>query len=575
MKISALRAPARDDTGSIPLLMLATLLGVLLSAAMMPILLDMRTTTNFDVTRVRDLNAAQAGTDVMIGHIRNAVDASGAGQPSSLPCTTLADGSGVAALTGVTSVGDGGDRASYSVTVQYYVADPVAHPTTVAMRCVPGHGPYDVASQSVVPSYARIVSVGTDTTTNSPGSSKGRTLSSVYSLEVDNSNISGGIIRIYPYSNETVNWCMDAGSDTPAEGAAVTLQQCSTAYPPTAQQTFAYRSDLTLQLVSSIGTTVSGTTYRTGLCIDVATRNSYGTAPASGSALVLKQCGALGSAVWSQQWAFDTYAAFQAPTSASAGNGSLSGLCMTVGGTTVHSAGPITLAACIGTFPTPVNTWVASPAAGAGAATNPASQQFINFLQFGECIHDPRADTAAPYLIAGSCMQNPNLASVGANQKLSYAAISGIGGLQLYYTYSGVTWCLYSQRPAATDTNVLNHRILLTRCSTHTGVTTDKMQWTRTTPASDPSIPYSQQYRFQDADGQCMSLADLSAALYYQLSGSADPYPASGGMPSPGVPGAYDPWKKLVTARCDGSTMQQWNASNNVGYSSVQNIGEN
>ena len=45
------------------------------------------------------------------------------------------------------------------------------------------------------------------------------------------------------------------------------------------KQKFAYRSDLTIQLASSVGSVVGGVTYANGLCIDAQTLNTGGTAP--------------------------------------------------------------------------------------------------------------------------------------------------------------------------------------------------------------------------------------------------------------------------------------------------------
>jgi len=560
------RACARGDEGSMPLALLVILVGLGLSAALAPAAITQKKNTTFVVTRDRALNAAQAGIDVVIGKIRQANDGSGNGDPTQLPCTY---DSSKAVLTPITGNVDSG-TSSYSVTVDYYVSDPVSHPTAVRMLCVPTQGTYDSTAHSVTPGFAKIVATGYDNS-NQVGGTNGRTITSIYALEVDNSNISGGTVRIYPTTTDgAAQFCMDTGSDTPtANVTLVTLQTCSTTFPPAAQQTFAYRNDLTLQLVSSVGTTVSGVTYRNGLCIDDASTTTSGgvSSPASGSSLVLKQCGPLGSPVWSQQWAFDTYAAFHAPNSRSASTGTLSSYCIAVAlSGSVHAAGAISLKTCDGTFPTPTNTWIASPSVGAGAATNSSSQQWINFGQFGECIHDPRGDTAAPYLIAGSCLQNPLQSAIGTNQKVVFGNPSPLTIInpvsststtsELYFNYSGTNWCLYSQRPAANDPNVLDHRILLTKCTSHSGVTVSQLQWTRSTPDTDPTKPYSYQYRFQDVDNQCMGLAEISMAN--------DVYG-----------GAYDPWKKLVTATCDLTTFQQWNADNNVGNSALQNTKEN
>jgi hypothetical protein len=538
---------AQGERGSLPMAVLVMLVGIGLSATFAPMAINQRKATTFDMARVHSLNAAQAGMDVTVGKIRAAIGSQG-GDPTKLPCTVSADQSTPIPVTGAVGTG----TASYSVLLQYYVSDPVAHPGATPMRCVTGYGTYDTASGSVVPSYVKITSTGTDGP-SANGGTQGRTLTAVYSFDVDNSNISGGIVRSYPASADgSAQWCLDVGSGTPTDGVTqVSLQPCSTSFPAAPQQVFAYRTDLTLQLTTSIGTVVGGVTYRNGLCIDDAAFNSGSTAPASGTALVLKQCGPLGSPVWSQQWSFDDHSSLQAPTSSSASTGTLSGLCMTV---TSHAAGvPVKLGTCDNNLTSPTDAWIPSPAVGAGAATAATSNQWINFQQFGRCINVPNSDPNAVYIIAPGCKQNPRQASVAANQKLFYDSTHK----WFYLTLSGTNWCLYSSNTAYV-TNSTVGRILVTRCtSPASGISAAQMQWTRTSPATDPTLSYSQQYRFLDSTGLCMSLATM-----------------------PTVPGdvygsTYSVWPKLVTATCDLSTLQQWNASNNVGNSSIQNQREN
>ena len=519
--VRSLRGQA--ERGSLPMAMLVMLVGIGLSAAFAPMAINQRKATTFDMARVHALNAAQAGMDVTVGKIRAAIGSQG-GDPTKLPCTVSTDQSTALPVTGAVGTG----AASYSVMLQYYVSDPVAHPGAVPMRCVSGYGTYDTASGSVVPSYVKITSIGTDGS-SANGGTQGRTLTAVYSFDVDNSNISGGIIRSYPASADgSAQWCLDVGSGTPTAGVTqVSLQPCSTSFPPDPQQVFAYRTDLTLQLTTSIGTVVNGVTYRNGLCIDDVSFNGARTAPASGTALVLKQCGALGSPIWSQQWSFDDHSSLQAPTSSSASTGSLSGLCMTV---TSHSAGvPVKLGACDNNLTSPTDAWIPSPAVGAGAATLATSNQWINFQQFGRCINVPNSDPNAVYIIAPSCKQNPRQASVAPNQKLFYDSTRK----WFYLTLSGTNWCLYSSNTAYVANSTVG-RILVTRCtSPASGISASQMQWIRTTPATDPTLSYSQQYRFSTAPGcacrwpPCRRCPGTSTAPPIRCGRSWSPRPAT------------------------------------------------
>lgn len=525
-----------DDRGSLPMAMMVMVIGLTLTSAFIPNLISQRKSTTFDTTRVHSLNAAQGGIDAIIGKIRKATN-SGKGDPTKLPCTTDASQSQTTPLTGNVAAGS----ASYQVTIQYFVSDPTVQASPVPMRCVPGYGTYDTASGSSVPRYARITSTGSDNVggVTANGGSPSRTLSTVYKFQVDNSNISGGAIRSYPNgTSEATIWCLDVGSGTPTAGStALKLQQCSTTYPPAAQQVFAYRTDLTLQLTSSIGIVVGGTTYTTGLCIDI--RDTSSTAPISGSPLILKKCGPLGSPVWSQQWSFDDHSSFQAATSSSASTAALSGQCMTVASHTANTS--VTMGTCDNILTSPTDAWIPTPSVGAGAAAAAGSMQWINFQQFGRCINSPNSQVNPPYIIAPGCKQNPKPGGVNWNQKLTYDSTSG----WFYYFTNNIKYCLYNQGTG------LDSFVLLTPCSSNpaNSVAPAKMMWTRSTPATSPNTPFSQQYRFQNG-GLCISLKTVPTN------------------------DAYTVWPKLVMTTCDYSTLQQWNAVNDTGGVALRDTAE-
>ncbi len=379
------------------MLMMVILVGVMLGALLVPVIVSQNRSTRFDTSRVHALDAAQAGIDAAVGQIRSAV-VNGLGDSSKLPCaTTDAPIKGLTNSSGV---------AAYSVTIDYYATGTVTAPTS-PMICVDGHGTYDPTPPgSVTPIFAVLTSNGTDGPAAN-GSTHGRTLTSTYVFQTSNANISGGTIRIYPADKDTANYCLDVGASPPVVGTVVGLQQCSTAKPLAPQQKFAYRNDLTMQLVSSIGPT-----YPNGLCLDAQTLGS--TEPQTDTLLVLKQCATVGNPTWSQQWSVDQHRSIQAPQKTSASTGNLSGLCMTVtlvrvSGNNVHAAdSSVTLSNCTGSLTSPTDAWVPSPAIGAGAAVNATSNQWINFRQFGRCLDAPNNDPNAPYMTAPGCRQNPD-----------------------------------------------------------------------------------------------------------------------------------------------------------------------
>ena len=552
-----------DERGSMPMVMLVMLVGVTIGGLLVPMIVSQNRSTRFDNSRVISLGAAQAGIDAVVGRIRAAVAANGSGDSSLLPCATHTPDQPITGDANSTG------PAAYQVYIDYYSSGTVTEPTG-PMICAPGHGTFDPKSGRVTPSFAFLTSTGTDGPAVN-GSSAGRILTTTYVFQTSNANISGGTIRVFSADNDTTNWCLDAGSATPSVGTALALRQCSTSVPLAPQQTFAYRNDLTIQLVSSVGSTVGGVTYANGLCFDA--QNVTSTEPQENTLLVLKQCATVGSPIWSQQWSIDQHRSVQAPQKTSVATGTLSGLCLTVtlvtsGGKTVHAAdSSVTLSDCTGTLTSPTDAWIPSPAIGAGAAVNANSGQWINFAQFGRCLNATANDVDAPYLTAPGCRQNPNSdADEYANQKITYDPATK----QLYFTPNGpgtTKYCLYSLNKP-NSTSLIDKRVVMTPCSTHPGVSTAQMQWTRTTPATDPSLPFSHQYRFQDLNQKCLSLADVPQMV--------PPPPSS----DPGYSfwtslwDDYKVWQKAVTVTCDYTTLQQWNASAIPSGSSLENTTE-
>jgi hypothetical protein len=520
-------AADRDERGSLPLVMVMIMVGLAVSAVLIPSIITQDRSTVFDRTHMQSLSAAQAGIDVILGKIRNATT-SGAGDPSQLPCATSST-----PITGsVASAGNG----AYRVYVTYYVADPVQYPSTTPMLCASGAGTYDTTTGAYTPSYAQITSTGTVSTSSiSNGGSKGRTLTSTYVFKTTNSNVAGGQIRIYPPSSSTgaSPMCMDAGSTTPAAGAVVKLQPCSTSSPVAAQQQFTYRSDLTLQLNTSITSS-----YANGLCLDTATSSG---SPVSGNTIFLAACSALGSPNFSQQWSFNDNGEFQASNSSSKTTGVLPNLCITV---TDQTAGrQLTLASCNVDgqgVSSPMQAWIPAPSVGDGAAAAP---QLVNYQQFGRCLDVTGQNVSATHLIAYPCKQNPLATAVAWNQKFTYNATSG----WLYTTYAGIQYCVYSPRTEG-------GYVRMTQCSNPgwvSGVTAGQLVWT--SKGSAGTVPYAQRYTFVDSSStatRCLSIA---------------------------APPASDsaPWYYITVATCDGSTAQKWNADPTSGATSLQNTHEN
>ena len=521
-----------DDRGSMPLVLLVSMMGMLLSGILVPVMLNQAHTSRFDTTRVQSIDAAQAGLDLALGKIRGAKTA-GAGDAGELPCGPISGSL------------DGNGKVGYTVTFNYYSSDPTVTPTPAPMTCVSGYGTYDTSSGQVTPAWAQITSAGT--AGGGTGASKGRTLVATYRLKTNNTNVPGGVIRIYSATSSASLICIDAGSAAPAVGTAVKMQLCSTSTPPADQQVFVYRTDLTLQLLPSVSAT-----YPNGLCLTIPTASS---APTTGN-ITLTACSALGSPSWTQQWSFDDNGHFRASLSGSASNGTLSGYCMdtssrvsatlnattdtvtfasavnlsvgelivfrnvsaglssgtdyavktvvdsrnvvltsdiTVNGTATAAipatAGQaITLDTCVGSVSDPTQAWVPSPAVGAGAAADP---QWVNYYEFGRCLDITGQNVNATYLIDYPCKQNPYANAVAWNQKFTAPSIaSGASSAtgNFYTTTGGTNYCLTSP--------LSNGGLVVVKpCS----ATTAGQKWT--VYNNDDSLTYTMKYTIVDSSG--------------------------------------------------------------------------
>jgi type II secretory pathway pseudopilin PulG len=503
-----------------PLLMLVMIVGMLLGALVVPMIISTDRSTRYDTTRVHALDAAQAGIDAMLAQIRAATDGSGIGDASQLPCNPLSGS--------VSTNGSG----TYTVSVKYYMADPVTTSNPTPIICAQGYGTYDAVSGLRAPRFALLTSTGADGATQA-GTSANRTLYSTYKFRTSDTNIPGGQIRIYPNSTATDAYCMDAGSPTPAIGAVLNVQVCSTSTPPASQQMFAYRSDLTIQLLSSITSANPN-----GLCL--------GTANATaGDSMALLQCSALGSPNYKQIWSSDDQAHLQGSKS---DKSNTSGLCINL---PAQSGGQVvTLQTCAGGVTDPNQTWVASPSAGAGQA-GAANSQLDSFSQFGRCV-DATNNSVGPgtaalpgggtFIILYSCKQNPNPSQIGANQRwTSSPALTPLPTIGQWLSAYDTTYCLTSPR-------TVGGYVTTQKCST---TPSNQTTWTtyQTKDASGKDLSYNDLYTMKDSAGLCLGVgpnSDVYNGQYY----------------------------KAIVTTCDGSTSQKWNAAATVRPSQLQNTRE-
>ncbi len=504
------------------ILMMVMLVGLMLGALLVPMIVTQDRTTRFVSTRVQALNAAESGIEVTLGLIRGGVT-SGIGDASKLPCGTQ------------TGAVNSSGAAAYSTVVEYFTFDPAKalypkstppeaepYPSANAMRCIAGYGTYDPTTGSTTPGYARLTSTGT---VGAPvnGSTAGRTLTSTYVFRTSNVAILGGTIALLGSASPAL--CMDVGSASAQAGTALALQPCSATAPAAPQQVFAYRTDLTLQLVSSI----SPANPR-GVCL-----NSVHTPAVNGDAVRLSQCGTLGSPPsYTQQWSFNDNGQYQAAQANSVTTGALPDLCMSID---VQSAGqPIVLRGCGSGA-----GWVPSPSVGPGAAsvTQRAGNaaQWVNYSEYSRCIDVPNTDVSRGFLIAYPCKQNPFPGAVAWNQLFQSPAIptgsANVTG-QVATTTGGTNYCLTS---SGTNGGYVSTR-------TCTGGASQ----TWTIYGGDSSLTYSTKYTV------------VSGTLCLGLSDTAKDLP---------------PWSVLDVETCTGAADQKWNAVPNLLTPTLRNMHEN
>jgi hypothetical protein len=503
------------ESGSIPLALLLTLIGIALSALLLPLILTQVSGSRADIRRIHALHAAQAGLDVALGHIRAAEDGADNGVLAGLPCGVFSG-----------NVGAGG-TARYQVNVDYFSTDPQGRSDTwiAANRipCVAGGGAF------TSPAFGLLRSVGTDEPTGAIGSVPGRSLRATYTFETTNQNIAGGLIHVY-LTDTSTDLCMDAGSGAPAAGTNLQMQLCSAGRP---QQTFAYNPNLTILLVSS-----KTSLLPLGMCLDA------GTPQALGNVVEFQPCAATTHP--QQQWSINDSANLEGTADGLA----LDGFCFNVLNPDAAGSyvvlGSVADGTCHGGYD---NVQTFSPEASVGAGASGASaHQLVNFNQFGRCLDVTEQKVAFAYLISWPCKQAPNPANITWNQKWLLPAVaagdtSGTGPITTNPT-AGL-YCLHSPESTAPGGYV-------TVALCPAGATPAAMRWT---VDLDTGV-YATSYQIRDDLGYCLMPTDPGLT-------PADLYPKGQQI------------SKIVVAECDGSTLQKWNAPPNILTSlPLKDIGE-
>ncbi|RZU49150.1 ricin-type beta-trefoil lectin protein [Krasilnikovia cinnamomea] len=462
-----MRLPSRTlrrpdaDRGSLPIAMLLTLVGLAMSALLVPAVVQQVRGTQGASERTRALHAAEAGLDAAMGQIRAAVDGTGAGDAARLPTGQL-DGN---------AAPDGGQR--YRVTFAYRDLD--GNPLGPVITEQPG---------SAVLTSTGVAGPDGAFDARTAGA---RTLRATYSFRTSNEHIPGGQIHV---RSARADLCVDAGSADPAPGTAVTMQACVDA-PQPPSQLFAYNPDLTITLVSS-----RTSANPAGMCLDAGTPHS------AGATVRVERCAGTSPAAARQQWSANDVANFMGTSDGT----SLDNFCFnvlqpdTVGSTVVLGTG----GNCWGDYDNK-QTFQPDPAVGAGAA-GAATGQLVNYEQFGRCLDVTEKNTGAGYLIAWPCKQAPNPNNVGWNQRWKLPAVGGTsntGTGPITVTVGGREYCLKS--PGST-----NAYPTVTACPS--GTLPAELTWT----VYGDTGTYATSYQIVDGAhpttaGLCLAAADLKA----------------------------------------------------------------
>jgi hypothetical protein len=495
--------------------MLLAMIGVSLAGLLLPMMVTQIGSTREEVRRSLELNAAEAGLDIGLGHIRSADDGTGTGTGAlaELPCGLLAG-----------AVGIGAGR--YEVTVDYFPVDPQGHAEDLSwislnrISCLAGGGPLSA------PAYALLRSQGTATAAGAFSTVPNRTVHGTYTFQTTNQNIAGGLVHVYQTATSD-DLCMDAGSGSPAAGTSLQMQPCT---PGDSQQTFAYDTHLNLLLVSA-----KTPLLPLGMCLDA------GTPHAAGQVVAFQPCATTTKP--QQQWSINDSANFEGTTDGK----TLDGYCFHVQTPNTPGSFVVLSTSCHGAYDN-IQTFQPEPPVGAGAA-GPDANQLVNFSEFGRCLDVTEQNVNYAYLIAWPCKQAPDPANITWNQKWALPVIAAKAteatGPITTKPAAGL-YCLQSPLSIAAG------RYVKTVLCPVAGATPANMLWT----VHAGTTSYATSYRIEDDSGYCLTYTDPNAI-------PADLYPNVKLI------------SKIVVATCSGSTAQKWNAPPNILQSlPLKDVGE-
>lgn len=495
--------PADDEGIALLIVVMAMLIVSSLSLLVLGSIVSQATPAAFQRKNSQTINAAEAGRDVALAAIRNATYADG-GDRSLLPCWSGQGG----------EIGDPGNAGlTYSVTVQYFKTDPSeqteAWRTANAMLCTEGIG------TATVPAFAFITADGAGPGIVGKSSTLGdRSIQSVYTFGVSNPNLPGGLIR------DASGLCYQGGLTA---GAAVKMAACLI---NSADQMWIFNSDFLIVLASTQGSSGSG-----GLCLSATPATNLVTTVGA----VMKTCSI---SDYSQKWGVnngDPVHFFGHLL----GNYSYS---WCLGAATPGAAGSVLNAdkgCATGVYPQ------AAVGAGAAGTVTPLvsaidgqALQWVNYKEFGRCLDITAWVLTTPSQILYPCKQDPMLlavpaASPGWNEVFTWSSTSK-------YFWANATTSGQPSNPAnpaycmrSPNTNG-GYVTFGTTCASIGSTAAAKQPFTWTVNRGETGSDATG-YTIVDYYGRCLAAGPFN-------------------------PSNAPNYSSAVTATCDGSDGQKWNA---------------
>lgn len=477
--------------------MLMTIMFIIFTAGFMLVLLAVLTSQLQPVQiaqkTTRTVYAAQAGIQAGLSVMRSNTKVVGTGasavtygDPTKLPAslTGTVDGTTTSAL-------------KYTVTVTYYKTDPAGkNATWLAANKLSYPLTSSTASQ---PAFARLVSVGSDAAVTGMAATSGnRTIVAVYAFTTTNINHPGGLILSADGTK-----CMKADSAT--AGSKINMVGAASCTDDTLDM-WVYDTDWKLKLASTIGSS-------TVLCITgqqwLSSSNGYDSSSVDAT---LRACGTTNAGAYGNQlWSWDSPNSWIGQNKA---NTARSTRWLGLSGNKVIES------------TASGNTYNPQPAVGAGAASK-ATNQIVNYKEFGRCMDVTDVDINKTFMIVYPCKQDP----------------TGTG--------SNILWNhkWYYSEPAGTLTTSASQNITVrinndtgqTRCLTGSTTSTDV---TMKTCSSTNAL---QKFVRNTETGNNLS------SWTFQLDGDRTKCLSS-------VPESGYAWSHIRLVACDGSTAQKWNA---------------